>query len=206
MSDLRRTGALKRCIGQYASRTCPRSHGSAAPHWLTNLPHRKAGQKDLPQFSPETRPWSPERRLFARRRPCRDTFKRSARRRPARGRAGNSSRLGNTVGPSSPGAVSAVGRAGSSISAGLGIRVGAGSEYATSAMATRTRTTSENINSDFIGLARKAGRIVRRSRHMPFFIGQTGHGRIREASVARAMSSPFLYTTCGRCISDGESR
>jgi len=35
---------------------------------------------------------------------------------------------------------------------------------------------------------------------------RTGHGRIREADAAHAMSSPFLSTTCGGCNSDGESR
>ena len=35
---------------------------------------------------------------------------------------------------------------------------------------------------------------------------RTGHGRIREADAAHAMSSPFLSTTCEGCNSDGESR
>jgi hypothetical protein len=34
----------------------------------------------------------------------------------------------------------------------------------------------------------------------------TGHARIREADAADAKSSPSPSSTCGRCISDGESR
>jgi hypothetical protein len=34
----------------------------------------------------------------------------------------------------------------------------------------------------------------------------TSHSQIREADAAHAMSSPFLYTICGRCISNGESK
>ena len=34
----------------------------------------------------------------------------------------------------------------------------------------------------------------------------TGHSQIREADAAHAMSSPFLYTICGRCISNDESK
>jgi hypothetical protein len=35
---------------------------------------------------------------------------------------------------------------------------------------------------------------------------QTGRSQIREADAAHARNNPFFSATCGRCISNGESK